>query len=90
MRKVANRYRLTSVLLTHPVRIWQVDADSSRRIEVTTNDSSSNDLRRDTFNLFLLKLGIDRRMVFKPLCILAEALRTLGRLQILEVDNRLP
>ena len=75
---------------TNPVSIRQIDTDSCCRIKITCKDSSSNHFSRYPFHLFFLERFINRRMIFKPLRVTADNLRTMCRFQIFEVHQRFP
>ena len=87
---VADSHRLGAVLATYPVGVGQVDADGRSRIEVACQDGGGDNLGRHTFHFFFLELLVHRRMVFEPLGIGTDGLRTTGSLEVLEVDKRLP
>ena len=87
---IRNSDALRTMLSTNPVSIGQVDADSCRRIFVATQHGCTNGIGGDTLYMGFTETRVDGRMVFEPLSILADGLRTLGSLQILILHNTLP
>ena len=58
------------MLCTYPVRVRKVDANRCCRIAVTCKDAYGNHLGCYALDFCLAETRIDRRMIFKPLCIL--------------------
>ena len=54
----------------YPVRVRKVDAYRCSRIAVTCKDAYGNHLGCYALDFCLAETRIDRRMIFKPLCIL--------------------
>ena len=75
------------MIATDPVGIRQVDTDRGSRITVSTQHGYCNHLGTYTLYLGLLETVINRRMVLKPLGILADDLGTFGRLLVDEVHG---
>ena len=74
----------------NPVGVGQVDADGSGWVEVTRQDGGGDYLGADTLHLLFFELLIYRRVIFKPLGILANQFGAASSLQIFEVNQRLP
>ena len=79
---IADGDTLGTILCTDPVSIGQIDANGSRGIFVTTQHSCTDDISGNTFDYRLAETGINRRMVFKPLCIATDGLCTLSSLRV--------
>ena len=87
---VRNGNTLGTVLCTNPIGIGQIDTDCCRGIFIATQHSRTNGISSYPLNMWLTKTRINRRMVFKPLGILADGLRALRCLQVLILYNTFP
>ena len=88
--QVADGHTLRTVLLANPVGIRQIDADGGSRIFLTAKHRRTDYIGCNALHLRLAEAGIHRRMVLKPLRILADGLRALGGLQVLVFHDSLP
>ena len=55
---IAYGHTLRAMLGTHPVAVWQVDADGRSWIEVACQDSSGDHLGRHALHVLLLEARI--------------------------------
>ena len=78
------------MVAANPIRIRQIDADRRCRITIASQHGYGDHFGTHPFYLFLLEAFVDRRMIFKPLRIIADNLRALGRILIDKVYGRLP
>ena len=90
MHEIVDRDGLGAVLLANPVGIRQVDTDRRSRIAIAGKDSSRDHFRGHSLNLLFLVFRVGRRVVFEPLSIVRNELRTLGSCQVFEINHRLP
>ena len=81
---------LRTILSTNPICIRKVNAYGCRRIFVTSKHSSTDYVGCNAFYYLLAETWIYRRMVLKPLCVLADCLSTMTSLQILVFHDSLP
>ena len=88
--KIAYGYAFASMLCPDPVGIGQVDANGCRGVFIAPEHGSTYHIGSDSLHLLLAEGGIDGRMVFKPLCIVADGFCALGSLLILVFHNALP
>ena len=88
--QVANGDALASVLRPYPIGIGQIDAYGCRRIFVAPEHCRTDNVGSDSLYLGLAETGIHRRVVFKPLGILADGAGALGGLFILVFHNTFP
>ena len=88
--QVADGNALRTVLLTDPVGIRQIDADSRSRIFLTAKHRRTDYIGGNTLHLRFAETGIHRRMILKPLSILTDGLGSLGSLQVLVFHDTLP
>ena len=78
------------MFLTDPVGVRQVDADGRSRIFLSAQHGSTDDVGCNSLHFRLAETGIHRRMVLKPLCVLADGLGALGSLQVLIFHDTFP
>ena len=88
--QVADGNALGAMFLTDPVGVRQVDADGRSRIFLSAQHGSTDDVGCNSLHFRLAEAGIYRRMVLKPLCVLADGLGALGSLQVLIFHNTFP
>ena len=81
---------LRSILSTNPICIRQVDAYGCRRIFITSEHSRTDYVGCHALNRLLAEAWINRRMILKPLCVLANGLSAMTSLQILVFHDSLP
>ena len=88
--QVADGNALRTVLLTDPVGIRQIDADSRSRIFLSAEHRRTDNIGGNALHLRFAETGIHRRMILKPLSILTDGLGSLGSLQVLVFHDTLP
>ncbi len=87
---VVDGHRFRTVLLADPIGVGQIDTDRCRRITVAAQHRCRNHLGRDALDDLFLVGGVDGRVVFEPLGVLGDNLRTMTGLLVHEIDQRLP
>ena len=75
---IADSDTLGTILCPDPVGIGQVDTNSGGRIFIASQHRRTDDIGRDTFDHRFAETRINGRMVFKPLGITTDGLRTLS------------
>ena len=80
--KIGYGDRLRTMLSPYPVGIRQVDAYSCGWILVATKHSTTDGIGNNTLNMRFAETRVNRRVVLKPLGILAYGLGALASLQI--------
>ena len=88
--QISYRHTLAAMSLANPVSIRKIDTDGRSRIFITPQHGSTDNMSRHTFHLSLLELRSYRRMVLKPLRILADSLSTSGCLHIFKFNKTFP
>ena len=87
---ILDRNGFRTMIASDPVGIRQVYADRGCRIAIASQHGNRNHFGTDSFYLFFLKPFIYRRMIFEPLCIVADHFRPLRRLLVYKVHGRFP
>ena len=87
---VVDRDRLRTVFLADPVGIGKVDADGRGGIAVAAQHRHRDDLGRNALHLLLAVGGSNGRMVFEPLRVIRNHLRTVAGLLVHEIHDALP
>ena len=87
---ILNGNRLRTVVSTNPIGIRKINSYRRRRITIATQHRDRDHLRTHTFYPFLLESFIYRRMIFKPLSILTDGLRTTSGFFVPEIHRRFP
>ena len=78
--------RLGTVLRANPVGVGEVDADGGCGISVAAEHGCRDGLGGYALDVRFTELGVHRRVVFEPLCVVGDGLGALGAFLILEVD----
>ncbi len=74
----------------NPVGVGKINSDGGCGIACTTQLSYRDYFSRNTFYLFFFETWVNWRMIFKPLCIIANNFSTLCCFHIFEINNSFP